>query len=77
MDNSKAFDEFIYKRCEEIVSNDEECNQLKEDILCIDEKIRNSLNSEQLKIFNDYEGLMINLKSLEGFKLYKKVFPIY
>jgi len=61
--NSKAFDEFLQKRCEEITADDEECKKINEQILQIENEIRSLISGNLLKKFDEYGELHLILIS--------------
>lgn len=71
MDNSKAFEEFVMKRCEEIINNDQECRQLSCKVTEKIKELKETLSNEQIKIFLEYESLDSELNERIKYIMYK------
>lgn len=69
---TKAFDEFAAKRCEEVLSKDDEYRNLNKSIIDLENKFRSILSLDQLKTFNEYESLVIGLGAHAEQLLYKQ-----
>jgi hypothetical protein len=71
---NEAFEEFISRRCEDIVLKDEYYQKLNKSIVDSEKKLKLFLNEEQLKTFIEYEKLVANFESYAETLLYKKGF---
>lgn len=52
---NKAFEEFVMKRCEEILTNDETYQKFNHTILDMESKFKKTLSQEQIKDYNKLE----------------------
>lgn len=57
LDTSKSFEEFVMKKCEEIICNDQECMKLSHEITKKIKELKKTLTNEQMKLFLEYESL--------------------
>ena len=64
MDNSvaKILDDFVFKRCEEILFCDEKYRKLSDCILTMETEFKKSLTSDQIKEYSQLEEL--NMESI-------------
>jgi hypothetical protein len=62
MEVSKAYDEFVSKRCEEIMLDDEKYNGINSCILNLESELKKTLSPEQIKKYNLIEEM--NIKSI-------------
>ena len=69
---SKAFDEFLQKRCEEITADDEECVEIRQAICKIEDELTAVLSTEDMDKFVCFESLTVKLASCVGPLLYSK-----
>jgi len=60
MINSKAFKEFVTKRCEEILFKDETYQNLSNAILAMEDAFKKTLTPEQIEEYNKIEEEFIN-----------------
>jgi hypothetical protein len=63
-------DESIYKRCEEIISSDQESQSINQKIIELEKLLKPSLSPGQLKIYLEIESLGVSQKEHEGCLLY-------
>jgi|LSQX01.2.fsa_nt_gb hypothetical protein len=54
---SAAFLEFLQKRCEEIITNDEECKNLTAEALQLEKKLYPLLGEEELRLTLEIDNL--------------------
>ena len=79
---SKAFENFIQDRCEEILENDSRYQELSYKILEAQKKLKTLLSKKELNLLNDLEKLEIEQKTL-GIRLcfadsfVPKLYPLY
>jgi hypothetical protein len=59
MAGSESRDEFIFKRCEEIIRDDSESQRLNKEILAQESAFKGMLNPMQLKAYNGLEEKVI------------------
>ena len=59
--NSQAFQEFLQKRCEEIIANDGRCVNLNQEILALEREILPMLSQEAKVIFLKIDELTLEL----------------
>ena len=71
-DSSKAFEEFIYKRCEEILSEDEDANNANNRVYALGQKLKGNLNPELYQTFLEYEKEITESAARNEFKIYKQ-----
>jgi hypothetical protein len=69
---SAAFQEFIQKRCEEIVLHDSVYNQTNKEILVLESQMRKLMSGELSEKFNKYEGMVSNLSDYVETLLYSQ-----
>lgn len=69
-ESSKAFKEFISKRCEEVLQGNEEIQRINGQIVAIENELKESFTSNQLKLYISIEGLSTFQKEREGNLLY-------
>jgi len=62
MNSSKVFGEFVSKRCEEILSQDEEYQKFNDAIFNTENEFKKSLSPDQIKDYNRMEEL--NMESI-------------
>ena len=67
---SKAFDEFVFKRCEEILKNDEFTQRTNCEIIAAEEKFKRSLTHQQFEEYLALESMVIGQKEHDGTLLY-------
>ena len=79
---SKAFERFIQDRCEEILENDSEYQELNYKILEAQKKLKTLLSKKELDLFHEIEKLSIEQQNL-GIHLclsdifVPKMYPMY
>jgi 16S rRNA U516 pseudouridylate synthase RsuA-like enzyme len=61
--SSKAFGEYVARRCEEILQDDEKNKKLSNKIIVMEEELKKTLNCEQIIMYNKIEGMACDLKS--------------
>jgi hypothetical protein len=71
---SKMFNEFILKRCEEIIMDDPVCIEMNNRILELESSIKKTLSPEQIKSLLEYESEVMRLNSHIEQLVYKKGF---
>jgi len=72
MNKSKAFDEYVAKKCEEILEHNEEYQQLNSQILEAEKKIKAKF-TDDIKDFLEYERLIIEQLTLSNIIIYKSL----
>lgn len=72
LDSSKLFDEFIMRRCEEILQDDVICQELNKAIVATESEFKKTLNSEQLKKYNELEEIIVSSMAHSEFSIYKQ-----
>ncbi len=70
---SKSFEEFVIKRCENIIENNCEHLIMEKVINDIEKQLRGSLNSEQLLKFEQYEDIVLGNQIKTYVLIYKEV----
>ena len=65
-------EELIYRRHEEILIKDKEYQRVNQVILNLEKRFRQTLSEEQLKIFNEYEKVVMDSSTYIGDLLYKQ-----
>ena len=70
-ESSQLFEEFIICRCQEVIDNDEKCSNLDKEIAAIESSIKAQLNSNQYKLFMQYEKLMIEWQAKTRILIYR------
>jgi hypothetical protein len=70
--SSVAFQEFLQKRCEEIIEGDEEYRGINELILQKEGKIKTLVSGELLIKINEYEKLNLDLIAHAIFLIYRQ-----
>jgi hypothetical protein len=71
---SDILTETIYKRCEEVLLNDEMCRRSNERIVQLENRLKKTLTSDQLAQYNQIEGEISQATSRNEFLLYKQGF---
>mgnify|MGYP000848383649 CR=1 FL=1 len=51
---SKAFEEFATKRCEEILTNDKECEVFNQKLIDAEKELKKTMSKEQAEKFEEY-----------------------
>jgi hypothetical protein len=77
--NSAAFQEFLQKRCEEIIESDEEYRGINELILQKEGEIKTLVSGELLVKINEYEKLNLDLVAHAVILIYQQAiddFPL-
>lgn len=70
-DESKAFKEYILKRCDEIITSDEYCAEINHEILKLEQKLLPLLSHEALSIFLKIDELNMKLTDHISTLLYR------
>lgn len=68
---NKAFDDFIYARCEEIINNIPESKELNNSILKSIIEFKKTLSNDQINQFNNIEEKMILLMTTNQYFICK------
>ena len=69
---SQAFQEFLQKRCEEIITEDEECREVDRLITNAETILKTTFSSIQLETFLQYEKLCSDYQLISNVAIYKK-----
>lgn len=72
--NSKAFENFVMARCEEILEANQTCADLKEKILAIENQLKESLSPDQKCQYDKITDHVEELISLLSSVMYKTGF---
>jgi hypothetical protein len=65
-------DEYVANRCEEIVSSDNNCKRMNNEIISICKELRSSLTKEQFDIFLRYDNALSSNQSYIETIIYKQ-----
>jgi hypothetical protein len=69
---SQAFQEFLQKRCEEIITEDEECLKVIDETRIIGKEFFNSLSTDQQKAYLEFESSAEKRNTQCATTLYKR-----
>jgi len=69
--NSQAFQEFIQRRCEEIISGSAPIQDINLSVISAESKLKETLSKSQLKLFLAYEKLVSDYQLESEKTIYK------
>lgn len=64
--------EYIEKWCEQAIFKDEKIKLLNTKILELEQKIKETMNQNQIKMFSEYEKLIIKMESMASSVSYRQ-----
>jgi len=62
--SSAAFQEFLQKRCEEIISSDVECSRLNSKIIALEKELLSMMSNEAKEKYLEIEELIIERNTI-------------
>ena len=60
MSEQKIFNEFILSISDEIIENDEECNKLNQEIIQLENELKQTMTADQIEKFIKYLNLVLS-----------------